>query len=167
MDKKYDVEDIFKYFENIFDSSNYPKDHPLFSLANKAKLGCFKDECSGARIKEGILLRPKMYSLKLDDNKNIKRAKGISKCIVKNMKHKLYRRIFKQQIVSNVNMTVIKSKTHELKTTTLAKRGLSAWEDKRCWMSQNISLPHGHPDTQVPPPKKRKLELPPSSNVSD
>ena len=108
-----------------------------------------------------------MYSLKLDDDKDIKRAKGISKCIVKNMKHKLYRKIFKRQMISTVDMTVIRSKTHEIKTATFAKRGLSAWEDKRCWISQNISLPHGHPDTHVPPPKKRRLALPPSGNVSD
>ena len=167
MDPKYELEDIFTYFKAQFDSSNYPQDHPLFSNENKAKLGCFKDECAGKRIEEAILLRPKMYSLKLENKENIKRAKGISKCIVKNMKHELYRKIFKHQQISSVNMTILKSKAHEVKTTTFAKRGLTAWEDKRCWMSQNISLPHGHPDTQVPSPKRRKLSLPPSGNVSD
>ena len=167
IEKKYDTDDVYKYLGNQFDSSNYPADHPLFSSTNKAKLGCFKDECAGKRIKEAILLRPKMYSLKLANDKSIKRAKGISKSIVRNMKHKLYRKVFKHQRISSVNMTILKSKTHEVKTTTFAKRGLSAWEDKRCWMSSNMSLPHGHPDTQVPPLKKRKLSLPPSGDVSD
>ena len=167
MDSKYDLEDIFTYFKPQFDSSNYPQDHPLFSNINKAKLGCFKDECAGKRIKEAILLRPKMYSILLENRENIKRAKGVSKCIVRNMKHELYQKIFQHQRISSVNMTILKSKAHEIKTTTFAKRGLSAWEDKRCWMSANISLPHGHPDTQVPPPKRRKLSLPPSGDVSD
>ena len=28
--------------DNLLDSSNYPREHPLFSLKNKAKLGCVK-----------------------------------------------------------------------------------------------------------------------------
>ena len=115
-----------------------------------------------------ILLRPKMYSIKLKDNpQSIKRAKGISKCIVTKMKHKMYRKVLKHHMLTNVDMTIIKSKHHQVTTSTFRKRALSAWEDKRCWLSLNHSLPHGHPDTCIPPPKRRKLSLPPSGDVSD
>ena len=62
-------------------------------------------------------------------------------------------------------MTIIHSKNQPVKTKTYNKCGLSAWEDKRCWLSINRSLPHGHPDTQVPPPKRARLTLPPSGDV--
>ena len=46
-----------------YDTSNYPKDHPLYSTANKKVLGKMKDECAGAPIAEFAGLRPKMYSI--------------------------------------------------------------------------------------------------------
>lgn len=163
-DMKFD--EIATSLKSHFDTSNYPHDHPLFSNDNKAKLGCFKDETAGKEIEEMILLRPKMYSMKLkNSDDSIKRAKGISKSIVKNMKHDMYRRAFKNKAITYVNMTILKSNTHEVKTHTFRKRALSAWEDKRCWTSHNISLPHGHFNTGIPPPKKIKLAIPTSGDV--
>ena len=158
--------EIGKSLEKYFDTSNYNPNHPLYSIKNKAKLGCFKDETAGKEIQEMILLRPKMYSMKYKDSKDsIKRAKGISKCIVKNLKHRTYRRAFKNKNITYVNMTILKSNHHNVKTHTFNKRALSAWEDKRCWLSHNTSLPHGHPDTNIPPPKKMKLTLPTSGDI--
>ena len=85
--KDLNFNEVMGYLKPHFDSSNYKDTHPLFSLKNKAKLGCFKDETAGEEIEEMVLLRPKMYSMKLKDD-TIKRAKGISKSIVKSMKHK-------------------------------------------------------------------------------
>ena len=62
---------------------------------------------------------------------------------------------------------IIRSKCPQVSTTTFTKRALFAWEDKRCWQSHYKSLPLGHPDTQVPPLKRRKLNIPPCGNVSD
>ena len=50
---------------DLFDTSNYPTDHFLFSNANKKVLGKFKDECPGNPPIEYIGLKPKMYSLDL------------------------------------------------------------------------------------------------------
>ena len=107
-----------------------------------------------------------MYSIKLkDSDKEIKRSKGISKSIVRNMKHKLYRTTYRRKKLTRVDMTILKSKCHTVTTTTFTKRALSAWEDKRCWLTRNKSLPHGHPETDVPPPKRPRLSLPPSGDV--
>ena len=54
--------EVWKSLSRYFDSSNYKSDHPLYSLGNKAKLGCFKDEAAGKEIEKMVLLRPKMYS---------------------------------------------------------------------------------------------------------
>ena len=49
--------------DGLLDTSNYPRDHPLFSNEYKAKLGCVKDEFMGKAYAEFILLRPKSYSM--------------------------------------------------------------------------------------------------------
>lgn len=43
-----------KQLENIFDFSNYPKSHPLYSEKNKQKLGLFKDETQSQAISEFV-----------------------------------------------------------------------------------------------------------------
>ena len=57
------LEDIFAFLQNQFDSSNYEVSNPIYSNINKAKLGCFKDECAGQLLEEFLLLKPKMYSI--------------------------------------------------------------------------------------------------------
>ena len=160
------LSDVFNNLARHIDTSNYPTSHPLYSTVNKAKLGCFKDETGGQMLEEMILLRPKMYSMKFKDtDQSIKRAKGISKYIVKNMKHHFYREAFEEKKTTRVQMTIIRSKQHTLQTTTFTKRALSAWEDKRVWVNENESLPHGHIDSPVPMAKRRRVMLPPSGDV--
>ena len=46
---------------DLYDTSDYPKDHPLYSATNKNVLDKMKDECAGVPIAENVGLRPKMY----------------------------------------------------------------------------------------------------------
>ena len=62
----------------LYDTSNYPKDNPLYDATNKKVLGKMKDECGGEPIEEVFAVRSKMYSVKLAE-KNIKKAKGVKK----------------------------------------------------------------------------------------
>ena len=66
-----------------YDTSTYPKDHPLFSTTNKKVLGKMKDECAGVSIAEFVGFMPKMYSiLKVEGDKkakSVKKAKTIKK----------------------------------------------------------------------------------------
>ena len=39
--KHISLSDILISLQQYSDSSNYPSDHPLYSVANKARLGCF------------------------------------------------------------------------------------------------------------------------------
>ena len=165
-DSKHSLHDVFSTMTNYLDASNYPTDHPLFSVTNKAKLGCFKDETGGQLLEEMILLRPKMYSMKFaDEPSSIKRAKGISRSIVSQMSHQDYRNAYDHKTETHVNMTILRSKLHTINTITFRKRALSAWEDKRVWLSANESLPHGHVDSPVPPRKRCRVSLPPSGDV--
>ena len=80
------TEDIYKNMSEdkyLYDFSNYPKDHLLYFNVNKNAIGKFKDATSGVLIREYVGLRPKMYSILLDNNKYLKRAKGVMKCVLK------------------------------------------------------------------------------------
>ena len=75
------TEDVYKDMKEhswLYDTSSYPKDHPLYDDRNKKVLGKMKDECGGELIEEVVALRPKMYSIK-KAGKNIKKAKGVKK----------------------------------------------------------------------------------------
>ena len=160
------LSDVFNNLAQHIDTSNYPPSHPLYSVVNKAKLGCFKDETAGQTLEEMILLRPKMYSMKYKDkDTSIKRAKGISKHIVHSMRHSLYREAFEEKKTTRVQMTILRSQQHTIQTTTFTKRALNAWEDKRVWVSDNDSFPHGHVDSPVPMPKRRRVVLPVRGDV--
>ena len=162
------LEDIFNYLSKYFDSSNYPQDHPLYSAVNKAKLGCFKDETAGKAIEEMVLLRPKMYSMKyLGQETGIKRAKGISYHLIKSTSHETYREVFLSQRESHYDMTILRSKLHTIQTVTFQKRGLSSWEDKRCWLDANTSVPHGSCLSGLPSKRRRVFPTPYSGDVSN
>jgi len=49
--------------KELFDTSNYPPSHALYSRANEKKIGCFKNELAGTSPLEFVGLRPKCYSI--------------------------------------------------------------------------------------------------------
>ena len=77
--------DIVGNVERWFDTSNYDeKDKiPLPIGKNKEVIDMFKDELGGKIMTEFCALRAKAYAYKLDDDTEMKRAKGTKKCIVK------------------------------------------------------------------------------------
>ncbi|MEW8491110.1 MAG: DNA polymerase, partial [Candidatus Thiodiazotropha endolucinida] len=71
------TEDVYKDMaqnQTLYDTSDYPQDHPLYSSANKKVLGKLKDDCAGRAIAEYVGLRPKMYSILEAGGKNTKKA---------------------------------------------------------------------------------------------
>jgi len=53
----------------LYDTSNYPKEHLLYSSKNKKVLGKMKDECAGRVIDEAVAIRSKMYLIKEEKEK--------------------------------------------------------------------------------------------------
>jgi len=64
--------------KNLYDTSDYPKEHPLYSNVNKKVLGKMKDECNGTSIAECVCLRSKMYSI-LKGDKKYEKSEGCEK----------------------------------------------------------------------------------------
>lgn len=80
-------DDFYKDMEkdlDLYDTSNYPPDHPCYSKTNKKISGKLKDECGRKPIKEVVCLRSKMYSI-VKEGDNVKKAKGTAKCVVKKL----------------------------------------------------------------------------------
>ena len=161
------LDDIFLSMSDVFDSSNYPDTHPMYSTCNKAKPGCFKDEAAGRKLKDFVLLRPKMYSMKYEEptKDGIRRAKGVQKCLVRRFTHDDYRKVFDSISENTVSMTNIRSHNHIIKTETTKKRALSMWEDKRYCVDKNYSVPYGYMNKVPLPPPKRHKALPPSGDL--
>ena len=77
--------DIVNDVERLFETSNYNKkdNRPLPIGKNKKIIGMFKDGIRGKIMTEFCALRAKSYALKLDDDTEMKKAKGTKKCIIK------------------------------------------------------------------------------------
>ena len=175
------LDDIFLNMKDKFDSSNYDTDHPLYSTENKAKLGRFKNESAGKIIEEFMIAKPKAYSMlyyKMKESKiesknktlekeGIMRFKGVPRAVVQNFTHDHYRQAYHHDFESVEHFKLIQSKDHHVSTVNHHKRGRSFWEDKRCWVSKNFSLPYGHYMLDLPPPRKRLRTLPISGDIED
>ena len=64
-----DIYEDMKSFSHELDTSNYPKDHKLYSMKNNKVLGKFKDECASVPPVSFVGLRAKMYSLLVEKGK--------------------------------------------------------------------------------------------------
>ena len=129
---------------DLFDTSNYPTDHFLFSNANKKVLGKFKDECPGNPPIEYIGLKPKMYSLDLGP-KEKKVAKGVNRSVIRRqLKHRMYKDcLFKKRLYAH-RMMRIQSDEHQLSTYGINKISLNPFDDKKYFLSETNNLAHGH-----------------------
>ena len=78
--------DVSNDVNKWFDTSNYSKDitRPLEKGKHKKVIGKFKDEPGGLIMNELCVHRAKTYAFKLDDNDEVKKAKGTKKCVIQN-----------------------------------------------------------------------------------
>ena len=127
-------EDIAGDVERWFDTSNYDqKDERTLSIGkNKKVIGRFKDELRGKIMTEFCALRAKAYAYKLNDDTEMKKAKGTKKCIVKR------EIIFKNYVEALFNDRILtkpqqrfKSYHHIVFTEEVNKIALSSNDDKR------------------------------------
>jgi hypothetical protein len=149
--------------DELLDSSNFSPEHSLYSEKFTNQIGKFKDE-TGCKFEiiEGVFLRPKCYSLKTDNDKAIKKAKGVTyKSVKEKLSHSNYLHLFYAYDPRGINddddddeqvplkkvcldQTTIRSKQHQLFTVNTRKVALNCMDDKRQWLDNNTSLPYGH-----------------------
>lgn len=148
--------DIAGDIEKLFDTSEYPKEHPSVIKAgfkvgvNKKVIGMFKDEASGKQIEEFVGLRAKLYSYKMFDptgkGEEHKKCKGVKKNVTKkSITHDDYKDCLFTKRKHMRQMNVIRSHLHDIYTEEVNKVALSADDDKRIIMDDGIhTLAYGH-----------------------
>ena len=116
---------------NLYDTSNYSKEHYLFSNKNKNVLGLFKDEMGGIPISEYVGLRPKMYSV-ITKEEQIRKAKAIKKNIVKNqITHQNYLDCLFHSKTFKHEMHMLRRYEHQIYGIRVNKTSLSPLDTKR------------------------------------
>ncbi|KAK3772394.1 hypothetical protein RRG08_031418 [Elysia crispata] len=137
--------DMGKHAE-LYDTFDYPREHPLHSVENKKVVGKMTDECAGRPIAEYVGLRPKMYSILEVNRNNMKKAKGVSKAVFrKHIRHEQYREALFEKTTFHHGMDVLRSERHHIYGQRLHKVSLSPFDSKR-WIAENgvDTLAYGH-----------------------
>ena len=133
--------DISNDVESKFDTSDYPKEHPsgILTGVNKKVIGMFKDEVAGKQISHFIGLRPKLYSFKIEEGKNVKKCKGIKKSVVsKGITFEHYFDCLFTGEKQMRSMKIIQSNNHDIYSKEVNKIALSCDDDKRLVQSNKV-----------------------------
>ncbi|KAK3732579.1 hypothetical protein QZH41_004971 [Actinostola sp. cb2023] len=136
-------EDFYKDIQDDilerFDTSAYPKDHPIGTWTNKKVIGMMKDETAAeGEITEFVGLRSKLYAYKIED-KEEKKCKGIKKSVVKkDLEFDDYKNCLFSGVKVMRKMNVIRSYKHQLFSETVHKVALSREDDKRIILADQI-----------------------------
>ena len=131
--------------KQTYATSNYEVDRPLPKGMNKRAIGLMKDEQRGKIITKFVALRPKTYSYLTDDDKNVKKAKGTKKCVIKRiLKFNDYKNcLFKNEIILQSQQS-LKSESHDVYTEEIIKIALSSNDDKRLQTFDRVTrYPYG------------------------
>ena len=139
------TDDFYKDISNDiitkFDTSDYPSDHPsgILTGVNKKVIGMFKDEVAGKQITCFVGLRPKLYSFKIEESKEVRKCKGIKKNVIKKkLDFEDYVDCLflgKKQMRS---MKIITSENHDIYSKAVNKIALSNEDDKRSVMFNKL-----------------------------
>ena len=124
-----------------FDTSDYPTNHKsgILTGVNKKVIGMFKDEVSGKQITHFVGLRPKLYSYKVEDEKELKKCKGIKKNVIKKkLDFDDYVKCLFTGEKEMRKMKIIKSEKHDIFSKEVNKVALSNQDDKRKVFKDNI-----------------------------
>ncbi|XP_070517670.1 uncharacterized protein [Cardiocondyla obscurior] len=145
-----ECEDVYENMKrdiNKFDTSDYTSDNVYgLPLVNKKVPGLMKDENNGVIMTEFVGLRAKMYALRVNGKKDIKKVKGVkSNVVAKKITFDHYTRCLHEEIEMTRQQTCIRSKLHEVYTIREEKTALSPYDDKRYIVPGSIeTLPWGH-----------------------
>ena len=117
-----------------FDTSDYPPNHKssIQTGVNKKVIGMFKDEVAGKQITHFVGLRPKLYSYKVEDEKDLKKYKGIKKNVVKkSLDFDDYVKCLFSGEKEMRSMKIIRSEKYDIYSKEVNKIALSNEDDKR------------------------------------
>ena len=156
-----DIYQDMKQDEHLYDFSEYPKDHFLYSETNKKVIGKFKDETAGDPVIEWVGLRPKMYSMITKKGKEEKKGKGIKKSVLKKeVTFQDYKDCLFEKREYQHSMMSFQSHLHQVFTIKQMKKSLSPYDDKRFILKDGYTTrAHGHHLNAITRPSKAAVAV--------
>ena len=124
-----------------FDTSDYDPNHPsgIPTGVNKKVIGMFKDEVAGKQITRFVGLRPKLYTFEIDEDKEVRKCKGIKKYVVKKrLNFDDYLQCLFTGRKEMRKMKIIRSEKHEIYSKEVNKIALSNEDNKRLVLEDKI-----------------------------
>ena len=151
-----DISQELGQFKDIFDFSNYDKDHPSYNDTHKKVPGKMKREFPMLVIEEFVGLQSKCYSMKFHENKKkeIKVAKGVNSS---KLQHSQYLHVLETKTTQEITEKRLQSKSQQMYVIQQQKTALDCSDDKRVWIGELKSpktkewgktLAWGHKDLQ-------------------
>lgn len=133
-------EDI-KTDHHLFDTSNYPDNNVYGVIPQGAKVpGRMKDEVKGKIITDFVGLRAKMYSIRVDGQADMKRAKGVKSYLLKkDITFNDYMSSLFNKSVWIKEQNSVRSINHQVFSIAQRRVVLSPYDDKRFIMDDEIS----------------------------
>lgn len=144
---KIETEDIYKDMQRdreIYDTSNYPRDHPNFSEENKKVPGKWKDELGGKICTEVVALKAKCYGYTTDTGKTNIMCKGIQKCVKDKFTIDDMKDVLHDQKVIHCKVRGFRTINHKVYSIEQTKVGMNAYDDKRFLIDKISSRAYGH-----------------------
>ena len=139
------IEDL-KHFKEDFDFSDLDPSHELYSEANKKVIGKMKLETAPELdLDEAVFLRSKSYSLNIKQNSSHCKHKGVqdhNKYTLEDYKYCLEKNENKYGVIYS-----FRSNKHKITMVKHKKIALNTFDDKRCYIDKNNSIPWGHNPT--------------------
>ena len=134
--------DIKHDIRKKFDTSDYPENHPsgIKTGVNKKVIGKFKDEVGGKLISHFFGLRPKLYTFKVEEKGDKRKAKGVKKNVIKkSLSFEDYKKYLftEDELMKETN--IIRSQNHDIYSMTVNKVALSTNDDKRLICENKIN----------------------------
>ena len=146
-------QDIAPDVETMFDTSNFPKEHPsgILTGKNKKVIGLFKEENGGEILQEFCGLRAKCYATKMHGGSESKKCKGVKKAVVKKgLTIDDYKTCLFEEKPKTISFNTLRSRKHEITTETITKIALDQNDDKRVVCEDLVNtLAIGHFKTKV------------------
>ena len=140
-------QDISPDVESMFDTSNFPKEHPngIPTGKNKKVIGFFKEENGGLSLEEFCGLRPKCYATKMYKGSEAKKCKGVKKAVVKkSLNIEDYKTCLFRSKPKTISFNTLRSRKHEITTETITKIALDPNDGKRHAVENYKTLALGH-----------------------
>ena len=134
-------EDISSDILTNFDTSDYPLIHPsgIPTGVNKKVIGMFKDEVAGKQITHFVGLRPKLYSFKIEEDREVRKCKGVKKNVVKKkLDFDDYVKCLFSGEKEMRSMKIIRSEKHDIYSKEVNKIALSNEDDKRIVLEDKV-----------------------------